>query len=146
MQPQIKAPLVDVPIRPTLTRLALQMMVGIMGMIAFNLVDTFFIGRDIASMFNTDMEVLDVATRYLSIVPLAYGFIGVLMLSNTCLNALNRPLYAATLTSVQMLVLYVPLAHLGESAYGLSGIFFAAVAASVAAGAAAYIWLLCSMG
>ena len=47
MQPanKMKAALVDVPIRPTLTRMTLQMMVGIMGMIAFNLVDTFFIGR-----------------------------------------------------------------------------------------------------
>ena len=90
---------------------------------AFTLGVLFLFGRDIAGMFNSDQAVLDVAARYLSIVPLAYGFIGVLMLTNTCLNALNRPLYAATLTLVQMLVLYVPLAHLGERFFGLTGIF-----------------------
>ena len=101
----------------------------------------FLAGRSIAGLFNDDPLVMDVAGSYLSIVPLAYGLIGVLMLSNTCLNALNRPLHAATLTTVQMLVLYVPLAHLGEAMFGLSGIFSAAVAASGSAGIAAMLWL-----
>ena len=101
----------------------------------------FFFGRSLAGLFNTDQAVLDVASHYLSIVPMAYGLIGVLMLTNTCLNALNHPLHAATLTSVQMLLLYVPLAHLGEHLLGLTGIFSAAVAAAACGGTAAYFWL-----
>ena len=37
--------LVDGPVVKTLVRMALPMMVGIVGMVAFNLVDTFFVGR-----------------------------------------------------------------------------------------------------
>ena len=37
--------LVDGPVGKTLVRLTLPMSVGILGMVAFNLVDTFFVGR-----------------------------------------------------------------------------------------------------
>ena len=107
----------------------------------FTLTMLFFLGRSVAGLFNDDPTVMDVADHYLSIVPLGYGLMGVLMLSNTCLNALNRPLHAATLTMTQILLLYVPLAHLGERLIGLTGIFSAAVAASAVAGIAAYLWL-----
>jgi len=107
----------------------------------FSLGVLLFFGRAMAGLFNDDTVVMDVAARYLSIVPMGYGFVGVIMLTNTCLNSLNRPLNAAAITTTQMLVLYVPLAHLGERLIGLSGIFSAAVAANAMAGTAAYLWL-----
>ena len=42
---QHKAQLTDGPVVKTLIKLSLWMMVGIIGMVAFNLVDTFFVGR-----------------------------------------------------------------------------------------------------
>lgn len=45
MQAPQKARLVDAPVGPTLVRLTLPMIIGILAMIAFNLVDTFFVGQ-----------------------------------------------------------------------------------------------------
>ncbi len=106
----------------------------------------FLVGRHLAGLFNDDPMVMDVAGRYLSVVPLSYGLIGAVMLGNTCFNALNRPLHAATFTTVHMLVLYVPMAHLGEARWGLSGIFVAAAAAGVLAGVASILWLRRAIG
>ena len=40
-----KPQLIEGPVVRTLVRMTLSMMVGIVGMVAFNLVDTFFVGR-----------------------------------------------------------------------------------------------------
>jgi len=60
------------------------------------------------------------------------------MLSNTSLNVLRKPLYAAFLTLLQMFGLYIPLAWLGASWLGLTGIFVAALAANASTGVLAW--------
>jgi len=45
MKNQRRAALIEGPIAPVLVRLSLQMMKGIIAMMAFNLVDTFFVGQ-----------------------------------------------------------------------------------------------------
>lgn len=95
----------------------------------------------IASLFSRDPEVVRIAVKYLRLVPVAYGFSGVLILSNTALNVLNRPLHAAGLTLIQMFVLYIPLAILGSKIFGLTGIFAAAAIANLISGSLAYYWV-----
>jgi putative MATE family efflux protein len=95
----------------------------------------------IASLFNEDPAVVANIVRYLRIVPFGYGLVGVLMISNTTLNVLERPLHASGLTLMQMFGLYVPLALLGAGTAGLSGVFTAALAANVTTGIAAYFVL-----
>lgn len=96
------------------------------------------IGRPIATIFNTDTEVVAATTLYLSIVPLSYAFQGVLNLSNSVLNVLQKPLYATGITMLQMFILLIPLALIGSSLFGLIGIFGAIVVANVLAGIVAY--------
>ncbi len=95
----------------------------------------------VARLFNDDAQVVANTVLYLRIVPFSYGLIGVLMLCNTTLNVLERPLHAAALTLVQMFVLYVPLAVLGARSVGLWGVFAAALVANGAAGTAAFFVL-----
>ena len=97
--------------------------------------------RPIASVFNGNPQVIDTIVLYLRIVPLGYGLQGLLLLSNTALNVLNKPLYAAVLMVLQMFGLYVPLAYGGSYLFGLPGIFSAAATAYIIAGTAAYLWL-----
>jgi Na+-driven multidrug efflux pump len=98
-------------------------------------------GRSVALIFNDDAIVVATVINYLRIVPLSYGLLGVLMLANAALNALNRPLQAALLTVLRLFVLYVPLAIVGSALFGLPGIFGAAAVANGFAGVTAFFWL-----
>jgi putative MATE family efflux protein len=98
-------------------------------------------GRSFALVFNDDATVVATIIDYLRFVPVSYGLLGVLMLSNAALNALNRPLQSALLTVLRLFALYVPLALLGSALLGLGGIFGAAAVANGLAGIAAFFWL-----
>jgi putative MATE family efflux protein len=95
----------------------------------------------IASLFNDNPVVISTIVTYLWLVPLGYGLLGMLMLSNVTLNVLNKPLHASALMVTQMFVLYIPLAYTGSYLFGVPGIFGAAATANVTAGLIAYLWL-----
>ena len=81
-------------------------------------------------------------------MPFAFGAGGVIILDSAALNVLNKPLYAAALTFLQMVVCYVPLAHLGSHLFGLRGIFGGAAVAYMVAGVSAHFlvkYILTSM-
>jgi putative MATE family efflux protein len=97
--------------------------------------------RPLAELFNDDPLVVDNLVLYLRIVPFGYGLVGVLMVSNTSLNVLERPLHASGLTLLQMFGLYVPLAWIGAQQLGLQGVFGAALLANLITGIAAFFVL-----
>lgn len=100
-----------------------------------------FLGRDlVVSLFDSDPEVVRVASLYLMIVPVSYGTWGVLMMSSAIFNSLGRPLAATTMSIIRMFVIYVPLAFLGRHLFGLEGIFIAACISNLAMGALAFGW------
>lgn len=99
------------------------------------------VAMPVASLFTDAPEVIAIIVLYLSIVPLGYGFHGVVQLSNSVLNVLRRPFYAAALSIIQMFVLYIPLAYLGSALFGLTGIFGGAAIAYVVTGTGAYFLL-----
>ena len=71
MQTSQKTRLIDAPVGPTLVRLTLPMIIGILAMIAFNLVDTFFVAQlgtaELAAMSFTFPVVLVVASLALGL-------------------------------------------------------------------------------
>ena len=79
----------------------------------------------VAGFFTRNPDVAAAIKLYLRIVPLGYGLQGVLVIVGAALNALNKPLHAAGLVLSQMIVIYVPLAYLGSSLFGLAGVFMA---------------------
>jgi len=98
-------------------------------------------GRTIAGFFNDDPAVVEVVVLYLWLIPISYGFQGLLRLAAFSLNVLERPLYATALTILQMFVLYIPLAYAGAALYDLTGIFAAAATANIIAGIVAFFVL-----
>lgn len=82
----------------------------------------------IAGVFSDDPEVIGTIKLFLWIMPLGYGFQGVIILTNSSLNALHKPLSALYLSLARFFVFYVPLAYLGSLNYGLTGFFAGAVA------------------
>lgn len=68
------------------------------------------LAEPIARIFSPDPEVLRTAVLYLRIVPVAYGFQGILRIGSITLNVLRRPFHSAGLTVLQTFGIYIPLA------------------------------------
>ena len=82
------------------------------------------LGADvIASTFSDDPEVIETIKLFLWILPLGYGMQGIIILTNSSLNALHRPMSALYLSSARFFVFYVPLAYVGSRWFGLAGFF-----------------------
>lgn len=94
----------------------------------------FVFANPIARLFNDDPEVIKIIVLYLRIVPIAYGFQGILQIGSTLLNVFSKPLNAAALILIQMFVLCIPLAVLGSYLWGEVGIITALAASYIISG------------
>ena len=94
----------------------------------------------VAAAFSTDPQVIAVAALYLRILSPSWGFQGVSAVMSSAFNATGRPLYATAITLTRMFVLYLPLAWLGGSFWGLPGIFAGGCIASLSTGVGAMFW------
>lgn len=88
----------------------------------------------IAEIFSDDAEVIHTIQLFLWILPLGYGMQGVIILTNSSLNALHQPMSALWLSIARFFVFYVPLAWLGSVYFGLWGFFGGAVAGNLLMG------------
>ncbi len=98
------------------------------------------VAPQVAAIFNEDSMVVRVATRYLRIVPLSYGMAGIMLVASSTFNALGKPIPSVIMTVTRMFVLYIPLAYLGSTLFGINGIFGAACVSNLAVGIGAFVW------
>lgn len=80
----------------------------------------------IAWVFTRDNEVAEIIRLYIWIMPLGYGMQGVIILCNSALNAIHKPMVALYLSIARFFVFYIPLAWIGSQFWGLTGIFVGA--------------------
>ncbi|MEX0963570.1 MAG: MATE family efflux transporter [Pseudohongiellaceae bacterium] len=85
----------------------------------------------IASTFSDDPEVIQTIKLFLWILPLGYGMQGIIILTNSSLNALHRPMAALYLSVGRFFVFYVPLAYVGSQLFGLPGFFAGALCGNI---------------
>jgi putative MATE family efflux protein len=97
--------------------------------------------RPLIMLFSDDARVLEVGAAYLRIVPLSYGAAGIVMVANAAFNGIGRPFPAVTVSTLRMVVLYLPLAWVGARLFSVFGIFAAAAVSNILAGITAYLWL-----
>lgn len=97
-------------------------------------------GGWLAAWINADAEVVAVAALYLWIVPVSYGFWGLLMMSSASFNALGKPVPSTILSFTRMFAVYVPTAMLLDSLYGYGGIFAATALSNSLMGLAGFLW------
>jgi putative MATE family efflux protein len=100
-----------------------------------------FMAAPIASIFNSNTSVVETIVLYLRIVSIGYGLQGIIMLTGSAMNVLNRPIHAAGIRIIQMFILYIPLALLGAYFFGLVGVFIALAITYCAAGAVSHFVL-----
>lgn len=102
-------------------------------------------GASFAGLFNENPTVVLDIRLYLSVVSLSYCFLGMLMISGSVFNALNKPFPSAVLSALRMVILYIPLAFFLAKIFGLKGIFIAASISNFLAGSLAFYWLRVNM-
>lgn len=81
------------------------------------------LSKPIASIFNSNEQVIETVQLFLWIVPAGFGLQGILSIINSNLNTINKPLHASLIIVVQMLVLGLPAMYLGKYFGGVAGIF-----------------------
>ena len=98
-------------------------------------------GREIATLFDDQADVVDVAVTYFWIVPVSYGTAAMVMIMNATFNGLGRPLPAVVVSLSRMLFIFLPLAWLGARFAGVAGVFAALALANAICGIGAYVWV-----
>lgn len=98
-------------------------------------------GKNLTSFFSNDEMVVEIASKYFFIISASYGFQGLIMLSTSSFNGINKP-YPSTFFSItRMLVLYVPLAWIASRIFDIYGVFWAGLIANVVVGILAFSYL-----
>lgn len=98
-------------------------------------------GSAIAGLFGGHPEVIRVAATYLAIIPLSYGAYGIIMSVNAAFNGLGRPWPAMAISAARVLVVYLPLAYIGQSLWQLKGLFIATAVTNLLVGIGAWLWV-----
>ena len=88
-----------------------------------------------------ELAVADAALTYLLIVPIGMGLMGISANASNSFNALGKPVPPLVISVVQMLVLTIPLAILGNFFLGFPGIFIGGVFAMLISATVIHIWL-----
>ena len=88
-----------------------------------------------------ELAVADAALTYLLIVPIGMGLMGISANASNSFNALGQPVPPLVMSVVQMLVLTIPLAILGNFFLGFPGIFIGGVFAMLISATVIHIWL-----
>ena len=94
----------------------------------------------VAGLFSQNEAVVSVTRLFLWIVPISYGAYGIVMVVNAAFNGLGKPMPAVYISVTRMIVLYVPLAHIGMRWFGIAGIFGAYAIANLLSGLLGYVW------
>ncbi|MBU2977336.1 MATE family efflux transporter [Alteromonas sp. C1M14] len=94
----------------------------------------------IGQLFAEEAEVGTLITLFLMIVPLGYGLQGVVILTNSSLNAMHRPVSALALSIIRLFVFYVPVSYVASLFYGLPGLFAGVVGANLCMALVSYIY------
>ncbi len=93
----------------------------------------------IASLFSDNEDVIKHTQMFLIILSISYGGVGVIKISTSVLNAINKPMNSTAIIVIQMIVLVVPFSLVGSKLYGLEGLFIGFTIANIISGVIAYL-------
>ena len=92
----------------------------------------------LAGLFSDQTAVVSTTARYLWIVPMSYGLLGMSVLASAAFNALNRPLKAVVLIVFWLFVFRIPLALFGGWLGRVPGLFAGLAVGNALVGLLAY--------
>ena len=96
--------------------------------------------KPLVKLFVDNTDVLTHAAAFLLIVPVSYGLSGIILIASSAFNATAKPLSSAALILTKSIILYIPLAFVGKTLFGVNGIFAALALTNIITGLAALVW------
>lgn len=84
----------------------------------------------IAALFAKEQQVAELIHLFLVIVPLGYGLQGIVILTNSSLNAIHLPMSALALSVIRLFIFFVPITITMGVFFDIQGIFIGAVIAN----------------
>lgn len=109
---------------------------GLVGFLIFSI-----FGRQLAGIFDSNKDVVEIVYSYLLIVFISHGFLGIIWICASSFSALRKPFNSTYLNFIKMFLLYIPLAILGARLFDLNGIFTGASLSSFLGGAIGIFWV-----
>ncbi len=94
----------------------------------------------LSGLFTDSAEIRRVAMVYFWLVPISYGAYGLIMSINASFNGVGHPLPGVAISTLRVIVVFLPLAFLGREWFGIGGLFAASTLSNVLVGALAYRW------
>jgi Na+-driven multidrug efflux pump len=98
------------------------------------------LGGVISQIFAQEQAVIDIIKLFIFTLPLGYGLQGIIILTNSSLNALHKPMHALVLSVVRLFVFYLPFAYLGSLFADIKGLFIGALIGNVCTAIVSYHW------
>ncbi|MDH5566443.1 MAG: MATE family efflux transporter, partial [Myxococcales bacterium] len=99
------------------------------------------VAQPLSALFTQSVAIREVTIDYVWLVALSYGAYGLVMSVNAAFNGIGRPLPGVLISSMRVLIVFLPLALLGDWLFGLPGLFGASALSNLSIGALAYQWL-----
>lgn len=94
----------------------------------------------LTGQFSETDEIRRVATEYLWIMAISYGGYGVVMSMCAAFNGIGFPLPGLVISTCRAMLVFLPLAFLGQWLIGLNGIFLASSVSNILLGVVAFLW------
>lgn len=94
----------------------------------------------IAVMFADEPDVAILIQLFLVIVPLGYGLQGIIILTNSSLNAMHQPIAALVLSVIRLFIFYVPISYVASLVWELYGLFWGIVVANLCMAILSYLY------
>ncbi|MCA3939827.1 MATE family efflux transporter [Vibrio vulnificus] len=96
----------------------------------------------LAALFSQEQAVRDLLWHYLLVVPISYGFLGIVMMLVSGLNAMHQPLNAFRWSVIRLFVFTLPAAYLGSWLYYIEGLFIGIAVGNILVGLCSYLYAL----
>jgi len=95
----------------------------------------------LAELFTDDLLVAELIVLFLFIVPASYSFQGMMMISGSVMNGINRPVQVMVLSIIRLFILFIPFAYAGSQIADIKGLFIGLLVASIIASVMTHLWL-----
>ncbi|HFQ5567372.1 TPA: MATE family efflux transporter [Vibrio vulnificus] len=96
----------------------------------------------LAALFSQEQAVRDLLWHYLLVVPISYGFLGIVIMLVSGLNAMHQPLNAFRWSVIRLFVFTLPAAYLGSWLYDIEGLFIGIAVGNILVGLCSYLYAL----
>ena len=105
--------------------------------IAFGLM---LFASNLACAFSDDAQTQQAIIHYLHWVPVSYPLLGMIMIVTNLGNGMGKPMGGLVLSSLRLMLVYLPLAWLFGRYFALPGLFMATTVANILVGCMAWRW------